>query len=205
MRPMNAISELVQQLALADALTRESSAAQMYAIGAALADEVVRIWLADPDLARLMTHSSHAAPASSECAFLGRTVGVAVTPENFVAIHRANGAPRFAIVPADQDAREFELHFEGGIHLDILTTKEPGASGAIARFLALKGEGIQQVEYLTADVDNATALLRARFGLQPIYPATREGADGSRVNFFLASALNGSKVLIELVEAAPGR
>jgi hypothetical protein len=51
-------------------------------------------------------------------------------------------------------------------------------------------------------VDRATAILRSRFGLAPIYPATRAGADGTRVNFFLAATPDGKKVLIELVQAA---
>ena len=45
-------------------------------------------------------------------------------------------------------------------------------------------------------------ILRARFALPPIYPATRPGADGTRVNFFLAASADGTKVLIELVEPA---
>ena len=52
------------------------------------------------------------------------------------------------------------------------------------------------------DVDRATEILRARFALPPIYPATRAGADGTRVNFFLAAGPDGTKVLIELVEPA---
>jgi hypothetical protein len=38
----------------------------------------------------------------------------------------------------------------------------------------------------------------------PVYRATRAGADGTRVNFFLVPA-QGKKVLIELVEATQGR
>jgi hypothetical protein len=51
------------------------------------------------------------------------------------------------------------------------------------------------------DVGRATEILRERFGQQPIYPQTRAGADGTRVNFFLVAAPEGKKVLIELVEA----
>ena len=49
------------------------------------------------------------------------------------------------------------------------------------------------------DVDRATEILRSRFAVQPIYPSTRPGANGTRVNFFLVCACGG-KVLIELVE-----
>ncbi len=95
---------------------------------------------------------------------------------------------------------EFELHF-GSISLDILTTKAPGGKGALARFLDKFGEGIQQVEYEVKSVDRATEILRAHLGQQPIYAVTRAGADGTRVNFFLAPVPDGKRVLIELVEA----
>jgi hypothetical protein len=36
-----------------------------------------------------------------------------------------------------------------------------------------------------------------------IYPETRPGADGTRVNFFLVAAPDAAKVLIELYEPAP--
>jgi hypothetical protein len=134
------------------------------------------------------------------------TVGIAVTPENFDRIRAANSSPRLADVPSDQDAKEFELHFAQGVLMDILTTREPGGTGAIARYLEKFGEGIQQVELLTRKVDAATEILRSRFGVQPIYPATRAGADGTRVNFFLVSlpekGPEKGKILIELVEPA---
>jgi hypothetical protein len=138
------------------------------------------------------------------------TVGIAVTPETFERIHAANGSPRLAEVPPDQDAKEFELHFAQNIRLDILTTREPDGTGAIARYLQKFGEGIQQVELLARNVDAATEILRTRFEVQPIYPATRVGADSTRVNFFLVSlpekAPAKGKILIELVEpAAPNK
>ena len=111
-----------------------------------------------------------------------------------------NGNPRLADVPPDQDAIEFELHFAGGVQIDVLTTKTPGGPGAIARFLEKFGEGIQQIEFDVKSVDEAAEILRSRFNLAALYPATRSGADGTRVNFFLASRPDGRKVLIELVE-----
>ncbi len=95
--------------------------------------------------------------------------------------------------------------FSGHVRLDILTTKAPGGGGAIARFLEKFGEGIQQVEIDVTDVDRATEILRTQFKLDPIYPATRPGANGSRVNFFLVTTGNGKKVLVELVEQAEAR
>jgi tellurite resistance protein TerC len=134
------------------------------------------------------------------------TVGIAVLPETFNEIREANGSPLLAEVPSDQDALEFELEFEGDFlqppRLDILTTNAPGGDGAIARFLNKFGEGIQQVEIDVSDVDRATEILRVRFHVEPIYPATRPGANGTRVNFFLVTTWNGTKVLVELVEHA---
>jgi hypothetical protein len=105
-------------------------------------------------------------------------------------------------VPPDQDAEEFELHFPDGVSLDILTTSEPGCSGAIARYLSKFGEGVQQVEFQCLDVDRATSILKEKFNVTPIYPATRAGADGTRVNFFLVPSQDAGKVLIEFYEAA---
>ena len=56
------------------------------------------------------------------------------------------------------------------------------------------------MEIDVTDVDRATEILRTRFNVEPIYPATRPGANGTRVNFFLVTPRNGKKVLVELVE-----
>jgi hypothetical protein len=136
-----------------------------------------------------------------ESHFPEATVGLAVTPGHFEEIRAACGSPGLATVPPDQDAREFELHFGQDVRLDILTTAQPGGAGAIARFLQKSGEGVQQVELLVRDVNRVTEKLRVTRGLAPIYPRTRPGADGTRVNFFLLTNSKGSKVLIELVEA----
>ena len=103
-------------------------------------------------------------------------------------------------MPPDQDALEFELAFAHGVRFDILTTRDAAGQGAIARFLGKFGAGIQQVECDVRDVTRATELLRARFAIEPVYPETRAGADGTRVNFFLVPADEGRKILIELVE-----
>jgi hypothetical protein len=133
------------------------------------------------------------------------TVGVAVERETFAKIRAANGMPPLADVPADQDAEEFELNFDGGNSLDILTSRTPGGTGAIARFLAKFGEGIQQVEFRCGDVDRAAQIVKEKFGLSPVYPAARLGADGTRINFFLVANPGGGKILIELYESAtPG-
>jgi len=119
-------------------------------------------------------------------------------------IRAANGQPALANVPEEQDAEEFELHFGGDVELDVLTSKEPGGQGAIARFLAKFGEGVQQVEFRCLNVNRAMAIVRERFGVAPVYPEARGGANGSRVNFVLipvrGMAGENVKALIELYE-----
>jgi hypothetical protein len=172
--------------------TRTVSATEIYKTGRALADHAVYPWLGDKEFAALLNGSEPK-----------MTIGLAVTPERFKEIHEASGLPRLSDVPPDQDALEFELHFPGGLSMDILTSKDPGGSGALAKFLKKIGEGIQQIEYLCKDVDRATQILKTKFNVSAVYPETRPGADGTRVNFFLVSAPDAAKVLIELYEPAP--
>jgi hypothetical protein len=183
----------ITDLASSEAATRVISAAAIYNQGIAIAGSVVSSWLADREFSHLL---------------LGPplfTVGLAVFPDTFARIRQANGNPRLAVVPADLDAEEFELRFPTEISLDILTSRDPKGEGSIARYLRRFGEGIQQVEYRCANVDRATAILKERFGLAPIYPGKRAGADGTRVNFFLAAGPDGKKVLIELYETEEAR
>jgi hypothetical protein len=126
-----------------------------------------------------------------------------VRRETFARIRAANGNPARAEVPSEQDAEEFELHFADGVELDVLTSREPNGQGAIARFLARFGEGVQQVEFRCRNVDRAMGILRERFSVAPIYPKARAGANGSKVNFVLVpvpGAAENAKVLIELYE-----
>ena len=187
---MISIPELIPGLASLDARARESAARQLHRAGAELAESVLRHWRKDSELALLLCDTPP-------------IVGIAVRPENFVRIRRVTGFPALAEVPPDQDAREFEVRL-GGVSLDILTVRSPdGPPGAISRFLEKFGEGIQQVEYLVSDLDSASELLHTRFGLTPIFPAARAGANNTRVNFFLPGTPDGKRVLIELVESPP--
>jgi hypothetical protein len=172
--------------------TRTVSATEIYKTGRALADHAVYPWWGDEEFAALLNGSDPK-----------MTIGLAVTPERFKEIHEASGLPRLSEVPPDQDALEFELHFPGGLSMDILTSKDPAGSGALAKFLKKFGEGIQQIEYLCKDVDRATQILKSKFNVSAIYPEARPGADGTRVNFFLVSGPDSAKVLIELYEPAP--
>ena len=181
------LKEQIERLASPNLAERDAGAEEIYVAGSILGRRAAREWLKDVDFVAL---------AGQEPAI---TVGVAVQPKLFEQIRAANGSPRLADVPQEQDAKEFELHFTG-ISLDVLTSKAPEGNGAIARYLARFGEGIQQVEFSCKDVDRATKLLRDKFGVAPVYPETRPGADGTRVNFFLVATPEQEKVLIELYE-----
>lgn len=163
------------------------------------------------ELARATWPDALAASDLADCFVLGAdgfplvTVGVAVEPATFTRIRAATGSPRLAHVPPEQDAIEFELDFPNGARLDILTSRDPAAGGAIARYLQRSGEGIQQVELQVRDADRATELLRRHWHVDPVYPDTRPGADGTRVNFFLVPLARGRKVLIEIVETRPAK
>lgn len=183
------LDKAIAALCSDDASKRGNAAADIYRAGRAPADRAVSTWRADSELSALLLGPNPEV-----------TVGLAVERARFAKIHAANGSPRLAEVPPDQDAEEFELHFAGGIALDILTTKKPGGPGAIARFLTKFGEGVQQVEFRCKNVDRATQILKEKFGVVAIYPETRLGANGTRVNFFLAPVLGAGKVLIELYE-----
>jgi hypothetical protein len=182
---------LIRDLAHRDAAARRGAANAIFEAGTQLIGPLLQQWADDEDLA-------------SQFVFAGGarlTVGVAVGMDQFEAICAANGTPPLADVPPDQDAKEFELEFPGEVHLDVLTSSDPAGSGAIARYLNKFSEGIQQVEVNVSSVDRAIEILRTRFGIQPVYPTTRSGANGTRVNFFLVALSGGGKLLIELVEA----
>ncbi len=183
------LAQSIADLSSADATKRLAAAGEIYRLGRATAGSAISDWWAESELSGLLLGPTPAI-----------TVGLAVQRDTFGRIRIANGTPRLADVPPDQDAEEFELHFTEDISLDILTTREPGGSGAIAKYLAKFGEGLQQVEYRCGDVDRATQILKDKFGVDPVYPATRHGADGTRVTFFLVASPDGGKVLIELYE-----
>ncbi len=187
------LPRLIHDLADSDRLKREAAAAKIFECGCDIARPVLETWLADKEFAQLCLAGASQSPQE--------TVGLAVAQGNFERIRAAFGSLALADVPPDQDALEFEIEFPTGVRLDILTTREPAGAGAIARFLQKFGEGIQQVEILVSNVDRAAQILHERFGVAPLFPATRSGANATRVNFFLASLPAGGKVLVELVEA----
>jgi hypothetical protein len=186
------MSSLIRDLGHREPAEREKAATKIFQRGLEARGTATQKWLADTELAGLFVMSESCSPET--------IVGLAVERENFIRIRIANGSPPLANVPPDQDAEEFELSFERGVRLDILTTKDPQGAGPIAAYLQKFGEGIQQIELLVREVDRTTEILRYRFDLEPIYAKARAGADGTRVNFFLVPTSEGKKVLIELVE-----
>ncbi len=182
-----AVSQSIARLSSPDPAQREKAAAELFRLGCAAAEPVLKTWFADPEFRRLV-------PSRGPLL----TVGVAVPPAQFAEIRRLTGAP-LAEVPPGLEVQEFELRFPHGVRLDILAPREPSA-GPIARFLQRFGPGIQQVECQVQNVARAAALIHAKFALAPLYPEPRPGAGGTRVNFFLAPAAEGRKVLLELVE-----
>lgn len=185
------LTNAIAGLSSVETSVRSGAAAEVYAAGRTPAERAAEKWWSNEELSGLLLRPN------SEI-----TVGLAVQRETFAKIRAANGVARLAEVPSDQDAEEFELHFPAGISLDILTSRAPGGDGAIARYLDKFGEGVQQVEFRCLEVDRATEILKEKFGISAIYPQTRLGADGTRVNFFLVPVLGADKVLIELYESS---
>jgi hypothetical protein len=183
------LSAAIDGLASPNFSLRRAAATQIYRAGRAPAEKAVSSWFGHPELSTLLGPDPFV------------TVGLAVERGTFARIRQANDAPPLVQVPPDQDAEEFELRFPPKISLDVLTTRESGGPGAIARYLSKFGEGIQQVEFRCTDVDRATAILKEEFGVLPVYPQARLGAGGTRINFFLLFTPEAGKVLIELYEA----
>jgi hypothetical protein len=197
----------LDHLGASEPATRAAAAVEIFSLGCDMARRATRRWFAEAEIARCFRALQPS--GALDDGLPETTVGIAVRPERFPSLRLANGSPPLADVPPDIDAQEFELHFAPGVRLDVLTIRDPNGDGAIARFLKRQGEGIQQVELATRDVDNATALLLSRLGLKAVYPAARPGADGRQVNFLLVDCApdDGAtkKLLIELVESPEQR
>jgi methylmalonyl-CoA/ethylmalonyl-CoA epimerase len=86
---------------------------------------------------------------------------------------------------------------DSGARIQLLAPLTP--ESPIAKFLDRSGPGLQQLAYTVADVEAASAALRAR-GLRLLYEAPRRGTAGSRINFVHPKDAGG--VLVELVEPA---
>ena len=197
------VAEWISNLADSDPAKRRAAATRLHLAGAALFLTATRGWFKDADFRKLVAPFSMNTGGDATSEMTSFSVGIAVQPQNFETIRAANGSPPLAEVPPDQDAMEFELHAGEHEEFDVLTTRDPGGPGAIARYLKKFGEGIQQIEVNVTSVNRASEILRTRFGLISVYPETHAGSNGARVNFFLVPLIEGKRVLIELVEPAP--
>jgi hypothetical protein len=196
------ISTWIEGLSDSDAHRREESGLRIYLAGVNLFMPLLTRWIDDLSFREMTLPFSRIAEEQGKNGPSTIIIGIAVNPETFEKIRIANDAQHLAEVPPDQDAREFELEMAAvTVKIDVLTTRDPAGGGAIARYLEKFGAGIQQTELYVRDVDRATEILKSNFGLQPIYAVTRDGADGTRVNFFLATTPDAKKLLVELVEA----
>jgi hypothetical protein len=184
------IADYISQMAGPDAKQREAAAYALFRLGCASAEPVLKKWFADPEFRALVPSGG-----------VLLTVGLAVQPATFEAIRACFGQPQLAEVPEDQDVLEFELNFAHGVRLDVITPRTETGEGAIAKFLARFGEGIQQVECDVRDISRATEILQQCFQVQAIYPEIRAGANQTRVKFFLVPIADDRKLLIELVES----
>jgi methylmalonyl-CoA/ethylmalonyl-CoA epimerase len=101
-------------------------------------------------------------------------------------------------VNEEQGVREAMLSVgDSGSSIQLLAPLSPDSP--IGRFIATKGEGIQQLAYRVRDLDSVCATLRER-GLRLLYDEPKRGTAGSRVNFIHPRSAGG--VLVELVEPA---
>lgn len=83
----------------------------------------------------------------------------------------------------------------GESEVELLETTDP--EGAIGKYLAAKGPGIQHVAFRVADIDAALAELKEK-GVRLIDQEPRKGAGGARIAFLHPKATGG--VLVELCE-----
>ena len=126
-----------------------------------------------------------------------------------IAVHDLDEAIAFYREAFDLELVHEEINEEQGVREAMLAVGDSGSyvqllaplteDSPIAKFLADRGEGVQQVAYAVADVDATCRKLRAK-GMRLLYEQPRRGTAGSRVNFIHPKDAGG--VLVELVEPA---
>ena len=83
----------------------------------------------------------------------------------------------------------------GGSEIELLEPMD--AESPIAKFIALKGQGVQHLAFRVSDLDAALAELKAK-GVRLIDETPSRGAGGARIAFLHPKSTGG--VLIELCE-----
>jgi len=99
---------------------------------------------------------------------------------------------RFAIKSQGIEAITFHC---GDGYVELIQPTDP--EGAIARYMAKRGEGTHHIAYRVDDIDVVSQVLRER-GIELLYPTPRRGTAGAKVNFIHPKAAGG--VLVELIE-----
>jgi len=94
-----------------------------------------------------------------------------------------------------QGIEEAMLDLADGTRLQLLAPLN--SDSTIAKFLARSGEGMQQLAFRVTDIDDAMAKVLSA-GMRLIYPESRIGTAGSKINFVHPKDVGG--VLVELVE-----
>jgi methylmalonyl-CoA/ethylmalonyl-CoA epimerase len=102
------------------------------------------------------------------------------------------GGERFEI--AEQGIIAITYHSGQG-YTELIQPTDP--EGAIAKFMAKRGEGMHHVAYRVTDLEDSLATL-VKAGVRLIDESPRTGAHGWRIAFLHPEAGNG--VLIELVD-----
>ncbi len=139
------------------------------------------------------------------------SAGLAVSAENFAKIRVLWGEQDHPLsdVPTGVGVNEFEITVGGADGspriLDILTDTPDSPRNTITKHIAKFGEGIQQVEIWTPNIEAAAAdIVEAAksktSGIILVDQAPRPGANGTTVFFTLVSIQGGKKVLTELVQ-----
>ncbi len=111
--------------------------------------------------------------------------------EKYAALGFSDG-DRFAVESQGIEAITFHC---GDGYVELISPTDP--EGAIARYVAKRGEGVHHIAYRVDDIDTALAELATR-GVRLIDTTARIGAHGWRVAFIHPEACNG--VLTELIE-----
>ena len=138
-----------------------------------------------------------------EALFLGIDhVGVAVPDmDSAIAFYRSTFGLEVVHEETNQDQGVREAMLAVGDSPVCIQLLAPlSEASPLAKFLANRGPGVQQLAYRVGDVRAVSAILRER-GLRLLYDDPHPGTAGSRINFVHPKDTGG--VLVELVEPGP--